>query len=230
MYGCYTKKQASEILGVSERKIGEMLSAGKMRRLENGRKVWIPEVDVDNVYAEKVSPVIEVHTPSNHEIEQRLLKLEAGFETLKLGMGFGSPQRLRTADALEVMRRTHVSMLGEGAWSIRVMSQLADELMSVQEDEILLLLQGAGSRAWVPLVDLTMRMIRYLESDPDYPQAGMDVLHARLIRAKDRFYGVLYVNAKRSNAIGAGQMNRALDATEVPLNSIESHVLAYSLA
>jgi excisionase family DNA binding protein len=230
MYGCYTKKQTSEILGVSERKVGELLSAGEMRRLEQGRKVWIPEADVQRLYSERVTPVIEVHAPSSNELEQRLLKLEAGFETLKLGMGFGAPRRARTKEELEVMRLTHISMLGDGAWGVRVMSQLADDLMSLQEDEVLLLLRGAGSRAWVPLVDLTMRMVRQLESDPDYPQAGRDVLLARLIRAKDRFYGVLYANAKRSNATGAGQMGRALTATEVPLKSIESHVLAYTLA
>lgn len=73
-------------------------------------------------------------------------------------------------------------------------------------------------------------MLVYVERHDDYPARGLDVLETRLIRARDRFYGLVYASTKTQTELPPNVAERTYQAIQVPTNSIEKHIVEYLLA
>lgn len=229
--GFYTKEEAAQVLGVSVRQIGNYLSAGKLSRVyqPGRRRVWIPVEDVQRLY-DQGSRQSRVRPEDMVDIQARLEKVELQVETLKKGLGFGSPRPSRSTTDLLTLRQRTLNALAKDAWTRSVMSDLADELMTVKEDEVNRLVGAAGPTAWVPFIDLAQRVLSYIEGHPDYPDKGLDIIQTRLIRAKDRFYGLVYASTKTRTELPPNVAERTFQAIQVPTNSIERHIVEYLLA
>ena len=89
MEGFYSKRQVATILGVSIRQITTYLKEGKLRRVYSGQKVWVPHEDVHRLYEDGKQGLVPTRQEL-HGVEDRVVRLEATIEILKLGMGFGS--------------------------------------------------------------------------------------------------------------------------------------------
>lgn len=195
MEGYYTKKQAANMLGVSVRQVNNYLSEKHLRVVYQGRCAWIPKDDVARLYARatwgKKSSSDEVE-----ELQGRISLLERDVEVLKLSLGFGPGSKIRDAVDLLLLRNKFIDLLCMDTWTMKQISSVADDLIGVHEQELLTLYNQVGSIAWVPLDDLAARMITYIENQPDYPKKGLEVLRTRLIKARDRFLGLIYVTSK----------------------------------
>ena len=128
MDGFYTKEEASTILGVSLRQINYYMSRGTLRRLLQGNKAWIPREDVQTLYdnLQKGLP------PGQEEVKglfQRVDDLEKEVQVLKLGLGFGSKVKERGETELLLLRQSILDMLAKDQWTIKQMSDYADELI-----------------------------------------------------------------------------------------------------
>ena len=226
MEGFYTKQEAANILGVSPRQVNNYFKDGRLSRVVAGRRVWIPRDEVGSMYAQsKRQPAI---TPDDFtEALKRIETLESEVGILKLGLGFGTKRAARTETELLLLRQRHMDALAKKAWSRRQMSEVADDLMTMQDVEIATLVHAAGITAWVPVADLSQRMLLHINQHADYPGHGLDTLETRLIRARDRFFGVLYAATKSRTALSPVMAEKIYTATEVPPNAIERHVVAY---
>lgn len=229
MKGFYTKEEAAQILGVSVRQISNYFTQGKLSKVYQGRRAWIPQEDVKRLY-DKVSRSSHIRPEDVHELQDRVERLEQQLETVKKGLGFGSKRPARTTTDLLTLRQRTIDALSKKTWAKRQMYDLADELMTVQAEEIADLTQAAGITAWVPFCDLAQRMLVYVERHDDYPARGLDVLETRLIRARDRFYGLVYASTKTQTELPPNVAERTYQAIQVPTNSIEKHIVEYLLA
>jgi hypothetical protein len=109
------------------------------------------------------------------------------------------------------------------------MNEMADLLMSVQEVEVDTLVKSKGVTAWVPLCDLLYRMLVYIECHPEYPGKGLDILETRLIRARDRFLGMVYVASKTGTALPAHKAAVVYRASDLEPNTVEQHIIRFLL-
>mgnify|MGYP003645147446 CR=1 FL=1 len=226
MKGFYTKTEAAHVLGVSPRQINNYFLSGKLTRVYSGAKAWIPRVQVEELYARaKRGPILSQEVVE--DISDRVEKLETEVGVLKLGLGFGAKRALRVEADLLLLRQQMVDGLTKKAWSRRHMSKIADELKTIREEEVSLLIQVAGVAAWAPMVDLSKRMLDYAEGHEDYPDRGLDVVAKRMRDARDRFYGLVYASSKVAGLVPSEQAERALEIMVVPVNSIERHIAAY---
>jgi len=227
MKGFFTKEEAANVLGVSVRQINNYFTEGKLSRVYHSRRAWIPQAQVDALLARaKRGPLLSQETVE--DLADRVERLEKHVEVLKLGLGHGSKRPLRNETELLLVRQTMLHHLAKKEWNPRQMSKVADELKTIREEEVGMLLQKIGPGAWVPLVDISKRMLDYVEGHPDYPDRGFDVLAKRLRDARDRFYGLMYASSKTDGLVPSAQAEKALEMMVVPVNSIERHIASYA--
>ena len=224
--GFYTKQEAAKLLGVSVRQINNYLTDDKLSRILRGNKAWIPRADVQRLYdREKKGPLLGqedllILMDTVEDLKQQV-------ETLKLGLGYGSKKPMRSEDELLLLRQRLLDSMAKSRWSRKWMSEVADRLMDLQPEEITLLAESCGVTAWLPLVDLSYRMLVYIESHPEYPGRGLDVLETRLIRARDRFFGLVHAATKVDMGADQRQAARVYESLQVPPNGIEMHIVTY---
>lgn len=195
MEGYYTKNEAANALGVSVRQVNNYLSEKHLRVVYQGKRAWIPKEDVQKLYA-RATWGMPAGPGDFEELQGRIAVLEKDLEVLKLGLGFGPGSKIREAPELLLLRNKFIDLLTQDNWTNRQISSVADDLISVHEQELLTLYNRVGPIAWIPLDDLASRMVTYLEAHPEYPTKGLEVLRSRLIRARDRFLGLVYVASK----------------------------------
>lgn len=226
MKGFYTKQEAASILGVSVRQINNYFNEDKLTRVYQGKRAWVPKKEVEEMYA-RATRGPRIKSQDVFDLQDRVEKLEREVGVLKLGLGFGSKRNKKSTTDLVILRQRALDDLSKKKWGVRRISEVADLLMTMQEEEISDLLENSGATAWVPLCDLSHRMLLFLEGSPEYPDKGLDVLHTRLMRARDRFYGLIYASTQSSTGLAANKARKAYDALQVSINTIEDHVLKY---
>ncbi len=229
MKGFYTKQEAASILGVSVRQINNYFNEDKLTRVYQGKRAWVPKKEVDELYA-RVTRGPRISKEDVFDLQDRVVKLEREVGVLKLGLGFGSKRARKSSTDLMVLRQRAMDDLSKKSWNIKRMSEVADLLMTLQDEEIAELLQSYGSGAWVPLCDLSHRMLLCIEGHKEYPGKGLDVLHTRMMRARDRFFGLIYASTRSNTAIPPDKARRAYEALQVSMNTIEDHIIKYLTA
>jgi len=227
MEGFYTREQAASVLGVSSRQVSNYMKDGHIGIIYSGRRAWLPKEDVQRLY-DRARHGLAPGSGDLEEIKATVAKLVHEVEVLKLGLGFGAKSRLRSEPELLLLRQKFMDLLGETSWSRKQMSGIADDLISLQETEIINLVERNGATAWLPLQELVNNMLGYVESDPEFPAAGLDILQSRLQRAKERFISLIYVTAKvPSRRQGhAGALHEAMS----PPGGMDQAILGYIMA
>ena len=226
MEGYYSKQEAAELLGISVRQINNYFTEGKLSRLPRGRKVWIPKAEVQYLYDRaKRGPLLQQEDLL--DLQDRVEDLTRQVETLKLGLGYGSKKPLRSEDELLLLRQRVFDSMSKSAWARKWMAEVADQLMAIQPEEVSMLAEACGPSAWIPFVDLSHKMLRYIEAHPEYPGHGLDVLETRLIRARDRFFGLVHATTKVDLGVDQRQAERVYQSLQVPPNGIEMHIARY---
>lgn len=226
MEGFYSKGEAARILGVSVRQIQLYCQAGKLTRINEGKKAFIPISDVDRLYNTRGTKAT-VKRSDVEVLEERLKKVEATVNVLKLGLGFGAERPPRTEAELLVFRQNTLTLLGRASWPIRDMSEFADEMVTLHEGDAQLLYQMKGARALVPFFDLLRRMIRYTEAHPSYPENGLDTLHARMVRARDRTLGLLHVASIAKTDLAQEDAEKLLDFVDLKPGQVDRYLARY---
>lgn len=229
MKGFYTKEEAAQILGVSVRQVSNYLAQAKLSKVYQGRRVWIPQEDVQHLY-DSASRSSRIRPEDVHELQDRLDRVEQSVETLKMGLGVGTKRPARSQSDLVALRHRTVRALGKKHWSRRSMYDHTDELMTVQAEEIADLVSAIGPTAWVPFVDLAQRMLAYIEGNDEYPDKGLDIIHTKLLRARDRFYGIVYASTKTQTALPIHLAEKTFQSLHIPVTSIDKHVVEYLLS
>lgn len=227
MEGYYTKKQAANVLSVSVRQISNYLSEKHLRVVYQGQRAWIPKEDVQRLFA-RATWGKPPGGDDFQELQNRLAILESDVEVLKLGLGFGAGSKIRDVAELLLLRQKFMDLMSLDTWTNKQLSAIADDLLSVQEQELLALYNRVGSIAWIPLDHLSSRMITYIERREDFPTKGLEVLRARLIKARDRFLGLVYVTSKlpAKRSVESVTLMGLLN----PLGAIDKAILDYVLA
>lgn len=226
MEGFYSKGEAARILGVSVRQIQLYGQAGSLRRIMEGSKVWIPREDVDRMYGDRRSKLPVQHADVR-EIEDRLKKAEETIEVLKLGLGFGAERAPRTEAELLMIRQSVMDDLGQPSWPIRRMSEFADALATLREEDVYLLKKLKGLTALVPFFDLLRRMLKHVESHPSYPENGLDTLHARMVRSRDRVLGLLHAASRVKMDLSQEDAAKMHDLIDMKPGKVDSFVARY---
>jgi hypothetical protein len=226
MEGFYTKQEAARLLGISVRQINNYFTERKLSRVIRGNKAWIPKAEVRHLYDRaKKGPLLQQEDLL--DLMDRVDDLVQQVETLKLGLGYGSKRPLRGEDELLLLRQRVLDSMTKQVWDRKWMSEIADQLMGMQAEEISILAESCGPSAWIPLCDLSYRMLSYIETHPEYPGRGLDVLETRLIRARDRFFGLVHSTTKVDMGMSQRQAERVYESLQVPPNGIEMHVVEY---
>lgn len=195
MEGYYSKRSAANILGVTERQVNNYLKENLLKGIYQGRRLWIPKDEVERLHT-RVTWGRAPQTEEFQEVRARIQVLENEMEVLKLGLGFGTRKGSRDLAQLMLLRRKFMDLLSETKWSNRQISSIADDLISVQERELLTMIDHVGPTAWVPLIQLVDRMRFFIETRKSFPSDGLEVLHTRLNRSRDRFLGLVHVTHK----------------------------------
>jgi hypothetical protein len=195
MEGFYSKRQVATILGVSIRQITTYLKEGKLRRVYSGQKVWVPHEDVHRLYEDGKQGLVPTRQEL-HGVEDRVARLEETIEVLKLGMGFGSARPPLGEKDLLLLRQSFIDDLSRPSWPTRRVSEIADTLASLQEEDLHALCRLKGITAWMPLFELLDRVTYFIEQKEEFPECGLGTLHSRLLKAKDRLLGLIYVSSK----------------------------------
>lgn len=226
MEGYYTKKQAANVLGVTVRQISNYMSEKHLRVVYQGKKAWIPKDDVQRLYS-RVTWSKSQGDDDILDLQHRLAALTRDVEVLKLSLGFGAHTKPRDVSELLLLRQKFMDLLAEDSWTNKQLSSIADDLISVHEEELLTLYSRVGSVAWIPLDHLSSKMITFIERHEAFPTKGLDVLRARLMKARDRFLGLVYVNSKipAKRSTESATLMGLLD----PLGSMDKAIMEYIL-
>jgi predicted transcriptional regulator len=209
--GFYSKSDVALILGVSARQVQNYVNDNRLRRVLDGNRSWIPKSDVDNMYAGK-RQAGSAKLGDLKPIEERLRSLEESVEILKAGLGFAAPKSNRSEAELLMIRQRVLDDLARTGWSSARMSAVADDLATLSEKDVATLCALKGVTAWVPLFDLCKRMLVNIENHPSYPENGLDSLHSRMERARDRVYGLITSATKVRSGVPTA---KALDMYEL---------------
>ena len=226
MDGFYSKAEAANILGVSLRHITNYINQGKLRRTYNGKKVWIPHVDVRSLYENSKKSTV----PSRdefREMEQRVKNIESVLEVMKLGMGFGARSSPRTEGELLLLYQELVDGLACPGWPTRRMSEIADLMMGIAEEDLHLLCEMKGATAWSPLFDLCSRMMTFIEGHDYYPEKGLGTLYSRMERARDRLLGLIYVSSQAQTKLPKREAMKLREQLEVKPGVIDQFITRY---
>lgn len=229
MEGFYSKGEAARILGVSVRQIQAYCQAGSLRRVQEGVKVWIPCEDVDRMYADRRQR-LPLQRSDVNALEERVKRAEETIEILKLGLGFGAERAPRTEAELLLLRQTVMTDLGKPSWPIRRMSEFADDLATLREEDVYLLRKLKGLTALVPFFDLLRRMLRHVETHPSYPENGLDTLHARMVRSRDRVLGLLHAASRVKMELPQEDAVKMHDLLDMKPGHIDRFVAKYIAA
>lgn len=226
MEGFYTKKQAALILGVTVRQITNYLVDGKVRKILHRGKVYIPQEDVEALYDSEKRSVVPTRDEFR-DVVSRVEAIEHSLEIIKLGMGFGAKRPPMTDAELLILHQQSIDHLARFSWPTRTISEMADLVMGLCEEDIKKLCLHKGTKAWSALIETVGRMIVFIEEKPDFPEKGLGALHDRLIRAKNRFLGMIYVSSKvKTNlpSADAAALRRRLD---VQPGALDLFILKY---
>ena len=183
MEGFYTKDQAARILGVSTRQVDNYIRAGKLERVKEDRRAWIPKAQVDRLYQNKslrnVPTLEEVST-----LQRQVGQLQKQVKILQRGLGFGGGSPPRNDLELRLLYQRAIDGLAEEGWPITRVMEFTEELNSIREEDMEGLLRLRGPGALRPFFDLARRMVIYVETHDQYPSAGMQAVRDRLMRAR----------------------------------------------
>tara|TARA_B100000131_G_scaffold306090_1_gene332794 strand:- start:193 stop:891 length:699 start_codon:yes stop_codon:yes gene_type:complete len=226
MEGFYTKRETANLLGVSDRQVTNYLNQGKLRKVYHERRAWIPQEDVHSLY-ENAKKSLVPRREELTELEKRLNRIESTVEVLKLGMGFGAKKQPLSESDLLLLRSEILSDLSNPGWNIGRMSEIADTMMSLREEDLQTLCALKGSAAWTPLFDLTNRMINYIETHESFPECGLGTLRGRLLQSKDRLLGLIQVSSKIDTSLQRKTAEEMRASLEVMPNQIDTFVSRY---
>jgi len=226
MEGFYTKKDAATILGVTVRQITNYLKTEKVRKIYHQGKVYIPQEDVEALFDENTKSDIP-RRDEFREVLNRVSVLEQTLEIIKLGMGFGTKRGPMTEAELLLLFQRSMDLLSKHAWPTRTVSEIADTLMSVSEEDTRNLCMLKGVKAWAPMMELSNRMIVYVEEQEDFPEKGLGALHDRLVRAKNRFLGLVYVSSKVGTQLPRIEAKEMRKRLEIKPSALDVYVIQY---
>lgn len=226
MEGFYTKKDAASILGVTVRQITNYLKDEKLRKIHHKGKVYIPQEDIEGLYDDNNKSDV----PRRDEFREalnRIRTLEQTLEIIKLGMGFGTRRKPFTEAELLLLFQRSLDLMAKPAWPTRVISEVADTLMGLSEDDARNLCMLKGVKAWAPLMELSERMIVYVEEREDFPEKGLGALQDRLVRAKNRFLGLVYVSSKVDTKLPREEAKHLRKRLEVKPSALDAYVIQF---
>lgn len=226
MEGFYTKEETATILGVSTRQVNHLMKDKTLRRVYNGNKAWIPHEDVDLLYRSR----LKSRTPSREEFENlkaSLERLERETSVLKVVLGHGAP-KTRGVTELLLLKQRCMDGLARISWSSNQMAKASDDIASLTEEELTILEQKTGDLCWAPFLDLLKRMLVFVETSPDYPGEGLDTLHAMLMRARNKLYGIIHVTTRLK--VTPKAPSKALKALAEDPSYVDRHIAAYITA
>lgn len=170
-----------------------MKEAGKLRFLRVGNKVRIPKEDIERMVKWAVDEKSNPDAVDLVKLVRRVDSLEKQLEVLKLGLGFGGRVTRLSIIEVELLQKKFEDLLSKNSWTNKEISESAEDVLTLQEDEIRPLLTEKGVRVWIPFYKLMERMIDFVERSTNYPGNGLGVLSARLRRSKDRLLGMIQV-------------------------------------
>ncbi len=226
--------EAAHILNMSAKQVAKLIRDGKLSSRKTGSWVYIPREEVHRLYGgihwgakstQSKAFQTRINSVEPTELGTRVKSLEQDLEVLKLGLGFGAPKRTRGLEELSLLRQKFLDLLGKKKWENKQISTVADDLISVNESELIMLAVEVGEIAWIPLDQLAQRMLSYIESRDDYPTKGLDVLHTRLTRARDRFLGLVFATCKAPDGLGKDILT--LHGLLEPPGGVDKAILAY---
>ena len=195
MEGFYSKEESGRVLGVSVRQIDKYAEAGKLRRVKEGRRVWIPKEDVEHLYRDKSL----MRVPTLREIadlQARIEKIETRMKVLQRGLGFGASGAVRGDVELRLLYQRTLDDLSEQGWSIPRVMEFTEDLMRFREEEIESLLKIKGPHSLRIFFDLARRMVSYVELHDQYPSLGTKAVRDRLIQARKTLLALVEITMR----------------------------------
>jgi hypothetical protein len=195
MEGFYTKAQAARILGVSTRQVDNYIKDGKLRRVKEKRKAWVPKEDVDLLYKNKELQRVPTLQEITH-IQQQVDQLTKQVKILQRGLGFGSGGAPRSDVELRLLYQQVMDDLGEPGWPIPRIMEFTEEITSIREEDMDGLLRLRGNTALLPFFDLARRMIGYIERHDQYPSFGTQAVRDRLLQARRVLLALVEINLR----------------------------------
>ena len=226
MEGFYSKAEAAHILGVSARQVQNYVNDGRLRRAIESTKSYIPIADVEKLYSgrrKNLSAKVGDITP----LEERIKALEEVVEILKLGLGCAAGRSDRPDAELLLLRQRVLDDLAKTSWPIQRMSSVADDLATLSEKDVARLCTLKGPTAWVPLFDLCKRTLAYMERHPSYPGNGLDTLHARMGKARDRLYGLITAATKVKSPLSTARATEMQDLLCMKPGAVDKFITTY---
>ena len=70
-------------------------------------------------------------------------------------------------------------------------------------------------------------MIQFVEEKSDFPEKGLGALHDRLVRAKNRFLGMIYVSSKVKTNLPSADAAALRKRLEVKPGALDAFILGY---
>jgi DNA-binding transcriptional MerR regulator len=226
MKGFYNKQEAARILGVSTRQINVYFTKGTLRRVYNGNRVWTPHEDVHALY-NKASRTELLDPAEAARLVERVDTLEKQMITLRRGLGFGAKKDLRSETDLLLLRQEHLELLARPEWTTKDISNTSEVIMSLRPEELSTLVQSVGAKAWAPFCELGVRMLRYVERHPQYPDKGFDILHSRLEEAQNKFYGIIHASGVAPTGLPSREAATIYRAAMIQPTAVDKYVLRY---
>jgi excisionase family DNA binding protein len=189
----YTREEAAHILGVSTRQVDYYIRDRRLVRIREGKRSLIPRDSVDNFY---LSKVIEGGPPSRDELmslRKRVESLEKRMEVMQKGLGFGASSPKKTETELKILFGLVMADLGRPGWPLPRVMEFSEELHSLREEDLEVLMNQRGPEALLPFMDLAQRMIAYVETHDRYPEPALQAIRDRVIQGRKVLLTLLQV-------------------------------------
>jgi len=187
-----TIEDSARHLGVSTRTIRSYIAQHLLstRQGEGSRRKWLDPAEVEELRKDQIEHCAA--TPGARKRET--LELRATVRRLRAEMDLvlrildvhEAPLRLDAAGAHTIYESAQAG-LRKTNWALDELTQWAEVLLRINEEDLHVISAEAGERPWSVLLRLCVDLIVYVHGCPDYKTSlDLQVMHRRLTEARRR--------------------------------------------
>jgi len=191
-----TQAEAARRCDVSYRTVVKWVKLGKIefRVFEDGRKRIPQRAVLKFLHEREVKKHRRPRVRYEHidRLDIRLRTVEEAVKTVQLAVGAKKKKFRRTSLEIQILHREVLAMLDLHTWPNTMISEFAETVSSLHEDDVVNLLDLSDTGAMTHFFDLTKLMKADIRSRDTWPSPSLEYLYDRVTDAEDRTYGLLF--------------------------------------
>lgn len=187
-----TADEAARHLGVCLRTVRYYISRGLLEtvRAPGSSRKWLRAGDVEELRVDRAAA--DSATPASRrqellELKSTVRRLVSEMEVVLRVLDMHDAPLTLSPERAETLYRAAVHELRQSRWTIEELSQWADVLVHLREEDLKVVHDRVGEKPWVPFLRLCIAQIVYAHEHPAYKtDTTLQGVHRRLTEARRR--------------------------------------------